>query len=551
MENPMTWTQPSIPAIENLQREVAFLQARLYESECRHRDKTFQIVESSHLKQLCKFDITAFAVSTPNGYPIYTVTNQAGRYVSYRISCCYEFSLRYFIDMDGGEPTFGCSFRRETGLQGYFEIKESRFTSRNVFLDFTRAGGSFCIKGSDTRKGELMLSFLISLWSDDQIEIRTKKLWISAGKKMWILNELGEKNSAILDRKISLCEIERELLFGYAALKLRFKPLGVQMRNPVVWLGEPFDYAWINLNQRERLFETVIQSSERILNEVWLGDIDNGSAYAKVRAKANLIKLKELIKKEAAFFLLVSKELCEYTEGWLPIKAGDQISINIQTNFTWYQVCEAIRANQDGFEAVVSSAIESSVNRYRCNEFTEDLTALTCVGRTLSWFLSMKGQKELSEHVEKICTNVVDDFATQWDSLDDEDDVERFAEALYAAVSNGDLSLYDRFAIPDSAKNSQIEAVYDEGRICISLGALNKVLESIPGVSGAMILRILEVAGLIQKNSNGTGKNTFFVKTTVYFTDGGSERVRILPLPRKMFFRPGRIDLTKLNGGRK
>ena len=215
-----------------LSLQVDALQKQLQASEARYWDKTARRIDDTHIRELCKFDIASFAVSSPAGFPIYTTTNHADRAISYQLSWCSEFHLKHMLDIDGGQSSFGISFKREDGSHRYFEIAESRLTSRNIFLGFIRAGGTFCIRGSDTKKGELLLSFLISLYSDESIELRTKKLWLSTSDGTWLLNYIGAANSDILGKKIDLNEIEKEMLRGYASLKLRLKPLGVQIKSP-------------------------------------------------------------------------------------------------------------------------------------------------------------------------------------------------------------------------------------------------------------------------------------------------------------------------------
>lgn len=539
------FTDPNTPE-GYLNLQVDALQKQLQASEARYWDKTALRIDDTHIRELCKFDIASFAVSSPAGYPIYTVTNHAGRAVSYQLSWCSGFCLKYLLNIDGAPSYFGVGFRREDGSHGYFEIEESRLTSRNVFLGFIRAGGTFCIRGSDTKKGELLLSFLISLYSVENIEPRTNKLWLSTSEGVWLLNDIGSANFGVLNKEIDLTEIEWEMLRGYAALKLRLLPLGVQINSPVLWLSEHLDDSWISVNQREKTLEAELLSSDRVMNEIWLADIGNENHYIKSRAKANILKLQEISKNHHSFDVLVSKDLNEYTTGWLPIKPISRSSKYPKLDFSWREVCETIRANSDSFESAISSTVQFCENRYGGNEYKDELTAFICVGKTLSWFLFMKGYQSLSLPVKTMFLRSTDILAAQWDALDDEDDIERFSESMYKAVDDGSIVLYDKRSVPDSAGEGKIEAFYDESRLYLTTQALRKVLEGMSDVSEPMILRMLETAGLLRKQNNGTGKSTFFVKTTMHFLSEKKQRIRVLPLPREMFFRPGRIDITKI-----
>lgn len=282
------------------------------------------------------------------------------------------------------------------------------------------------------------------------------------------------------------------------------------------------------------------------MNEVWLNDIGSENHYIKDRTKSNILKLQEIAKKHYSFDILVSNGLNEYTTGWLPIKPINRSSKYPQLNYTWHEVCEAVRDNMDSFEYAISTVIKYCESRYSGNEYIDELKSFACVGKTLSWFLLTKGYQSLSLQAKDIFLHSIDALAAQWDALDDEDDVERFSESVYSAVADGSIVLYDKRGVPDSTSEDRIEAFYDESRLYITAQALKTVLTDIPDVSDPMLLRLLETAGLLHRQSNGLGKKTFFIKTTVHFASGKSQRIRVLPLPREMFFKPGRIDITKI-----
>lgn len=498
------------------------------------------------LKELTKFTAVSFGISSPERRPLYIITNRIGHSFSHLISRCSDFRIKHIYNVDDGTSSFGVWFKKENGSQGYFEIREDDLTSRNLFLAFIRAGGTFCIKSSDTKKGELLLSFISSLRSPDQTEISTHKFWLQTPTNLWLINEEVRNNNKMLNQKINLCEAECELLKGYAALKLRLEHLGVCLKAPILFLGEPSSKDWISINQREKSLERELFSSPRILNEVWLEDINDDTRYIKERTKSNLTRLMEFMKKHDRFDILVSHCLNEFTLGWLPIEPIHMNPENPELTYSWWEVCEAVRDNSESFKNVISCAIEKHKAKYGENKYLGDLIALACVSKTLSWFLRLKGLDDLSEQSETIFFDAIDVIASQWDAMDDEDDIERFSESLYQAVSNGKIFLFDKHRVPDSAIVNQIEAFYDENRLYITAQALKKALADMPDVSEPIILRILETAGFIMKQSNGVGKRTFSVKCTVYFANGESQRIRVLPLPRELFYKPGRVDITKI-----